>query len=83
MPYTVFIMNKYLWSWIAVSMLFLIWTLGSLAAKRNNYISFTDTWLGMIYLTTGLLLIFAEIFFWIMGMKEMLSEEESKTPKPD
>ncbi len=71
-------MNKYLWCWIAVSVLFLIWSLGSVAAKRNHYLSFTNTWLGTIYLIVGLILIVVEILFWIKGMKTMMSEDEQQ-----
>ena len=57
-------------------MLFLIWSLGSVAAKRNHYISFSSTWLGIVYLIVGLVLIVVEILFWIKGMKTLMREEE-------
>ncbi|MBQ9606849.1 MAG: hypothetical protein IJV16_06705 [Lachnospiraceae bacterium] len=68
-------MNKYLWCWIFISILFLVWSLGSVAASRNNEAAFIHTWLGTIYLILGLLLILFEVFFWIIGMKKMIDEK--------
>ncbi|MBO5551049.1 MAG: hypothetical protein J5966_03735 [Lachnospiraceae bacterium] len=71
-------MNKFLWCWIFTSALFLIWSLGSVAASRNNDIAFIHTWLGTVYLILGIVLILFEIAFWIMGMKKMLEERDQK-----
>ena len=71
-------MNKYLWSWIYISILFPVWSLGSVAASRNRDIAFMHTWIGTVYLVVGLLLIFFEIIFWIKGMKTMLEEENNE-----
>ena len=68
-------MNKDLWCWIFTSILFLIWSLGSVAASRNNNIGFIHTWLGTVYLILGILLILIEIAFWIRGMKKMMEEQ--------
>lgn len=71
-------MNKYLWSCVFISILFLVWSLGSVVASRNNDTAFIHTWLGMIYLILGLLLILFEVFFLITGMKKMKGDEQNE-----
>lgn len=68
-------MNKYLWNWIFTFGLFLLWSLGGIAAARNNDISYKDTWVGIIYLILGLLLIITGLLFWIKGVEKTLSSE--------
>ncbi len=63
-------MNKFLWIWILTIVLFLIWSLGSAAAVRNHDLSYKETWVGIAYLITGLVLILSGLFFWIKGIKE-------------
>ena len=74
-------MNKYLWCVISTSALFLIWNLGHVAASKNSQ-PLKGTWIGTVYITVGLLLILANIFFWIKGLVSysLSSEEEGAAP---
>ena len=74
-------MNKYLWCGISTSALFLIWNLGHVAASKNSQ-PLKGTWIGTVYIAVGMLLILANIFFWIKGLGSysLSSEEEGSAP---
>ncbi len=74
-------MNKYLWNWICTVVLFLIWSLGGIAAARNNDISYKDTWIGIIYLIVGLMLMIVGLLFWIKGAETALSSSDGPTSR--
>ena len=76
-------MNKYLWGWIYTAVLFLVWSLGSVAASRNHYTDFIHTGLGTVYLILGLILILIEVLFWIKGIKTAIDEDNKKENPED
>ena len=74
-------MNKYLWCGISTSVLFLIWNLGHIAASKNSQ-PLKGTWIGTVYIAVGMLLILANIFFWIKGVRlYSLSNDEEESAR--